>query len=92
MRWIRLDPRFPLIIDRYDQYHQGSDGIQDPIPKITEGSNGIQELLSNFAMGSDWIMDPILHLVERSSGITDSTFGSTDTTEEPETSLGGLTC
>ena len=30
---------------RYHQFHQGTDGIQDPIPKITEGSNGIQDLL-----------------------------------------------
>ena len=62
----------------YHQFHQGSDGIQDPIPNIIEGSNGIQDLLPNFTMGSDWIIDPILNLVERSSGIIDPTLGSTD--------------
>ena len=44
------------------------------MPDITEGSNGIQDLLWNFTMGSDWIMDPILQLVERSPGIIDPTF------------------
>ena len=70
----------------------GSDGIQDPITKITEASNGIQNLLSIFTMGSDWIMDPILHLVERSSGIIDPTLGFTDMSgqdqPQPETFMG----
>ena len=38
---------------QYHQFHQGSNGIQAPIPKFTEGSNGIQNLLLNFNMGSD---------------------------------------
>ena len=42
------------------------------------GSNGIQDILSNFIVVSDWIMDPILHLVERSFGIIDPPSGSTD--------------
>ena len=76
MRRIRLDPRFPWIIDPILPVQSGI--RWDPIPNITEGSNGIQDLPSNFTMGSDWIMDPVLQLVERSSGIIDPTLGSMD--------------
>ena len=42
----------------------GSEIQSQKLRRDPEGSNGIQNLLSNFTTGSDWIMDPIPHLVE----------------------------
>ena len=50
---------------------------RSPLPKTTEESNDIQDLLTSFIMEPDWIMGPTMHLVEKYSGIIAPTLGFT---------------